>query len=123
LDRGRSQSVSTLALTRLLKQATPVYAEMIDLAFALLRTRNAEVFASVHGELVRYATQLPGSRVLEESYGANRFAMAVAKGQATERLAYMSEFIEEIRASGLLQKIIDSSGLRGLCVVPSTKTN
>jgi polar amino acid transport system substrate-binding protein len=115
--------VSTLVLTRMLKQATPVYAEMIDPAFDLLRTGKAEVFASVRGELVKYATQLLGSRVLDESYGANRFAMAVAKGQAAERLAYMSEFIDEVRASGLLQQIIDRSGLRGFSVVPLMKTN
>jgi hypothetical protein len=65
---------------------------MTDAAFDLLRTGNADVFASVRGELVKYSTQLPGSRVLQESYGANRFGMAVAKGQAAERLAYMSEF-------------------------------
>jgi polar amino acid transport system substrate-binding protein len=115
--------VSTLALTRVLKQATPVYAEMIDPAFDLLRTGKAEVFASVRAELVKYATQLPGSRVLDESYGANRFAMAVAKDRAAERLAYMSEFIDEVRASGLLQQIIDHSGLRGLSVLPLMKTN
>jgi polar amino acid transport system substrate-binding protein len=115
--------VSTLVLTRALKQATPVYAELIDPAFDLLRTGKAEVFASVRAELVNYATQLPGSRVLGESYGANRFAMAVAKGQAAERLAYISEFIDEIRESGSLQKIIGRSGLRGLSVVPLMKTN
>src|SRR5215471_1772197 len=113
---------STLALTRVLKYATLVYSEMIDPAFDLLRTGNAEAFASVRGELVKYASQLPDSRVLEESYGANRFGMAVAKGQAAERLTYMSEFIDEVRASGLLRKIIDRSGLSGLSVVPSTKT-
>jgi polar amino acid transport system substrate-binding protein len=115
--------VSTLVLTRALKQATPVYAEMIDPAFDLLRTGRAEVFAAVRAELVKYATQLPGSRVLDESYGANRFGMAVAKGQAAERLAYMSEFIDEARTSGLLQQIIDRSGLRGLSVVPLMKIN
>jgi len=114
---------STLALTRIVKHATLVYAEMIDAAFDLLRTGNADIFASVRGELVRYSTQLPGSRVLDESYGANRFGMAVARGQAAERLAYMSEFIDGVRASGLLKKIIDRAGLRGLTVVPSTKTN
>ena len=114
---------STLALTRILKQATPVYTEMIDPAFDLLRTKQVDAFASVRGELVKYSTQLPGSRVLEASYGANRFGMAVSKGQAAERLAYMSEFIDEARASGLLQRAIDRSGLRGLSVVPSAKTN
>jgi polar amino acid transport system substrate-binding protein len=108
---------STLALSRILKAATLVYAEMPDPAFDLLRAGNADVFASVRAELVKYCTRLPGSRVLDESYGANRFGMAVAKGKAAERLAYMKEFIEEARASGLLQRAIDRSGLRGLSVL------
>src|SRR5262245_6997879 len=69
------------------------------------------------------APKLPGSRLLEESYGANRFGMAVSKGQAAGRLAYMSEFIDEARASGLIQRIIDRSGLVGLQVVPVAKSN
>jgi hypothetical protein len=48
--------------------------------------------------------------------------MAVAKGEAAGRLAYMSEFIEEVRASGVLQRAIDRSGLRGLSVIPSATT-
>jgi polar amino acid transport system substrate-binding protein len=115
--------VSTLTLTRILKQATPVYAEMWDDAFDLLRTGQADAFASVRGELVKSAPKLPGSRLLEESYGANRFGMAVPKGQAAGRLAYMSEFIDEARTSGLIQRVIDHFGLGGLQVVPVAKSN
>jgi polar amino acid transport system substrate-binding protein len=114
---------STLALARILKNATLVYADMPGPAFDLLRTGNADIFASVRAELVKYCTQLPGSRVLDDSYGANRFGMAVAKGQAAGRLAYMSAFIEDARASGLLQRVIDRSGLRGLSVIPTATAN
>ena len=34
------------------------------------------------------------------------------------RLAYISEFVEEAKASGLIQRIIDKSGLRGFQVSP-----
>jgi polar amino acid transport system substrate-binding protein len=114
---------STLALTRILKQATPVYAEMLDTAFELLRIGNADVFASVRAELIKYSAQLPGSRLLEDSYGANLNAMAVPKGQAAGRLAYMSEFLDEVKTSGFLQRAIDRSGLHGTQVVPSAKSN
>jgi polar amino acid transport system substrate-binding protein len=114
---------STLAPARILKQATPVYAEMLDSAFELLRSGNADVLASTRGSLVKLSTQLLGSRVLEDSYGANRFGMAVSRGQEAGRLAYMSEFIDEARTSGLLQRAIDHSGLRGTHVVPSAKSN
>jgi polar amino acid transport system substrate-binding protein len=115
--------VSTLALSRILRQATPVYAEMWGPAFDLLRNGQADAFASVRGELVKAAPQMPGSRLLEESYGANRFGMAVAKGQASGRLAYMSEFIDAARAAGVVQQAIDRSGLRGAQVVPAAKSN
>ena len=114
---------STLALARILKNATLVYADMPGPAFDLLRTGHADLFASVRPELVKYCMQLAGSRVLDDSYGANRFGLAVAKSQAAERLAYMSAFIEDARASGLLQRVIDGSGLRGLSVIPSAATN
>jgi polar amino acid transport system substrate-binding protein len=105
------------------KNATLVYADMPDSAFDLLRSGNADVFASVRAELVKYSTQLAGSRVLDEGYGSNRFGMAVAKAQAAERLAYMTGFIEDMRASGLLQRLIARSGLPGLSVIPVATSN
>jgi polar amino acid transport system substrate-binding protein len=44
--------------------------------------------------------------------------MAVPKGQA-EWLAYISEFIEEAKASGLVQKVIEHVGVRGVQVAPA----
>jgi len=44
-------------------------------------------------------------------------AMAVPKGQAG-RLAYISEFIEEAKASGLVQRAIERAGHAGSQVAP-----
>jgi len=112
---------STLVLTRILKQAKLVYAETPDLTFELLRTGHADVMASPRYSLLTYSPRLPGSGVLEDRYGANRIAMAVPKGQAG-RLAYISEFVEEAKASGLVQRAIDGAGLQGYQVVSSGKT-
>jgi polar amino acid transport system substrate-binding protein len=112
---------STLVLSRILKQAKLVYAETPDLTFDLLRTGHADVMASPRYSLLTYSTRLPGSRVLEDRYGANRIAMAVPKGEAA-RLAYISEFVEEAKASGLVQRAIDGAGLQGYQVVSSGKT-
>jgi len=107
--------LSTLALGRLLKHAELVYAETPEPAFDLLRTGRAEAWASVGFALQEYSTRLPGSRVTEGRYGANLLAMAVAKDRA-ERLAYVTEFVEEIKASGLAQRAVERSGFRGLHV-------
>jgi polar amino acid transport system substrate-binding protein len=108
---------STLTLTRLRKQAELVSADTPDTAFELLRTGRVDAWASARPVLVDYSAQLPGSRVLEARYGANRPALVVAKGQAA-RLAYISEFIEEIKASGYVQQAITRSGWRGVQVAP-----
>ena len=108
---------STLTLSRLLKHAELVYAETPDPTFDLLRTGRADAWASVGFVLQAYSARLPGSRVLEDRYGANLLAMAVAKSHAG-RLAYISEFVEEAKASGVVQQAIEHGGLRGLHVAP-----
>jgi polar amino acid transport system substrate-binding protein len=48
--------------------------------------------------------------------------MAVPKGQPG-RLVYISEFIEEAKASGLVQRAINDSGWRGVGVAaPENRT-
>ena len=105
------------ALSRILKQANPVWAETPDSTFEMLRAGEADVQAGVRSALIEYSARLPGSRVLEDRYGANSVAMAVAKGRA-ERLAYINEFVEEAKASGLVQRAIERAGLRGITVPP-----
>jgi len=105
------------ALSRLLKQAKPVWAETPDRTFEVLRAGQADVQAGVRSALLEYSARLPGSRVLEDRYGANSVAMAVTKGHA-ERLAYINDFVEEAKASGLVQRAIERAGLRGITVAP-----
>jgi polar amino acid transport system substrate-binding protein len=60
---------------------------------------------------------LPGSLVLEERYGANINRMVVPKGKA-DWLSYVTEFVEEAKSSGLVQKSINQTGPRGVTVAP-----
>jgi polar amino acid transport system substrate-binding protein len=107
---------STLALSRILKQAELITAETPDATFAILRSGHANAMASARTVLVGYSAKLPGSRLLEERYGAQLLAMAVPKLQAGW-LAYVSEFVEETKASGLVQRIIERAA-SGLQVAP-----
>src|SRR5271166_2529850 len=115
-----SNHASSLALIRTVKRAELVGAEMPDTAFDMLRAGHTDAFAAPREQLLDYSTKLPGSRVLEDSYGINLVGMAVPKGKAG-RLAYISEFIEEAKASGLVQRIIESGGLRGFQVAVAPK--
>jgi polar amino acid transport system substrate-binding protein len=103
---------STLTLSRMLKQAQLVHAATPDPTFEILRKGDAEAFASVRPVLMGYSKQLPGSRVLDDHYGANFVGLVVRQGQPN-RLAYVTEFVEQAKASGLIQQAIDRSGLPG----------
>jgi polar amino acid transport system substrate-binding protein len=108
---------SALALKRMVKHAVLVGAELPEVTLQLLRDGEADVFAFPRAELLEYAAQLPGARVLEQAYGINHVGMAVAKGQPG-RLAYLSAFVEEAKASGLVQRVIERGGLHGFRVSP-----
>ncbi len=113
---------STNTLIPLLKQAELVYAETPDPTFNLLREGRADAMASVRPTLLNYSAQLPGSRVLEDHYGANLNRIVILKGNP-ERLAYINEFVEQAKVSGLVQKAIDRAGPRGLTVAPLGDSN
>jgi chromate transporter len=107
--RGHEASV---ALDRVRKHAEPVVAETPDAAFELLCAGKADVFAMHILALQAFSTRLPGSRVLEDHYGTNPLAMAVPKAKA-EWLAYVSRFLEEAKASGLVQETIEHAAYGG----------
>ena len=60
--------------------------------------------------------------MLEDHYGANVNRMVVPKGKAGW-LAYINEFVEEAKASGLVQKAIDRAGPRGVHGGPAGKSH
>ena len=109
---------STLTLSRIFKHDDLTYAATPDPTFELLRSGQADAFASVRPVLLAYSAKLPGSRVLEDHYGANLLGMVVPKGQ-TGRLAYISEFIEQAKASGLVQQAIERAGVPGHRAAPT----
>lgn len=114
VERG---GAGDLNLTRLMKRAELVRVETVRAGFDLLRAGQIDVRAGVRPGLLRDAAQLPGSRVLDDRFGVIPLAALVPKGQSG-RLAYVTEFIEEAKASGFVKRVIDAAGLRGVQVAP-----
>lgn len=111
---------STLVLQGVLKSGQLVPAETLDGAFDLLRTGRADALASVRSALLEYSAKLSGSRVLEDSYGANLLSIAVSRNRIGQ-LTYISEFVEDAKRSGLLQQILERSGQRGARVTAASQ--
>jgi len=106
-----------LRLTPLLKQAELVRTDTLAAAVELVRTGGAHARAGPRPALLAESVRLPGSRVLADSFAVLFDAAMVPKGHAG-RLAYISEFIEEAKASGLVKKIIADASVRGVQVAP-----
>ena len=113
-----SKSVEEIVLGRLLKRAELRSVDTIPAGFELLRTGNADALAVPRPAALQFSARLPGSRVLGDRFHVTSGAMAVPKGQAGW-LAYISEFTEDAKASGLVQKAIEQVGVRGVQVAPA----
>jgi polar amino acid transport system substrate-binding protein len=112
------KGVEEMVLSRIIKRAELRRVESLSAGFELLRAGNTDVLAAPRPGLLRFSGRLPGARVLEDHFHVTFGAMAVPKGQAG-RLAYISEFIEEAKASGLVQQAIEHAGVRGVQVAPA----
>ena len=84
----------------------------------LRQAGHADVWASTRPALMEFSKKMSGSRVLEGCFGANFTAMVVPKDQPG-RLAYVSEFVEQAKSSGLIERAVMNSGWRGVRVAPS----
>jgi polar amino acid transport system substrate-binding protein len=113
---------STIELAHQLKNATLVYADTPDATFELLRSGNADAMASTRLALLDLADRLPGARVLDDRYGANINRVVVPKGKAGWR-AYVNDFVEAAKASGLVRQAIARGGTRGVTVARPGESN
>jgi len=104
---------SDLYLSRTLKRAKLIRTDSHAAAVDLLRTGGADAKASPRYVLMAELPAVPGSRVLDEGFADHPFAAIVPKGHAA-RLAYVNEFVEQAKVSGLAKRIIESLGLNGV---------
>jgi polar amino acid transport system substrate-binding protein len=109
---------SDLHLSRSLKRAQLVRADTLAAALELVRARRAEARAAPRPVLTDESIRLPGSRILDDGFAAIFVAALVPKGHAGH-LAYVSEFVEEAKSSGLVKQVIERNSLRGVRVAPA----
>jgi polar amino acid transport system substrate-binding protein len=102
-----------LFLTRVLRRATVVRSATPAAALDRVITANADAMAGSLPLLRSLAPRLPGSRLLVDHFIAESYALAVPKGNPAW-LAYVTEFIEEARASGMVQRSITDLGLQNI---------
>jgi polar amino acid transport system substrate-binding protein len=106
-----------LFLARTLKNAQLLRAPDPKAAFELLVAGKAEALAGVRQTLVTNAEKLPGSRVFDDRFLGIGQALGLPKGRDAGA-KYLREFIEDLKASGLVAQAIEKAGLRGVSIAP-----
>jgi len=103
--------------SRTLKSAVVVRASSNAAALESLKVGKADVMGSIKPILFELSNQWPGSRVLDDRPGIDPHAMAMPKGR-DPGVAYLRQFVEDAKSSGVIKAAIDRAALRGVAVTP-----
>jgi polar amino acid transport system substrate-binding protein len=114
---GIANTTTIRAAVRTLKNTTIAAAPSIDEAMALMTSGQADAFALSRDSLPPFVAQLPGSRIVDGGFQQTGIAIAVPK-RRPQALAYVTAFLDEAKASGLIRRAFDAAGLRALDVAP-----
>jgi polar amino acid transport system substrate-binding protein len=112
-----ARSAYDLWLERNIKQATLVRSDSLDAALDQFVNQKLEALAGLRPRLLSDVTKVPGSRILDGQFTAVQQAVGTAKAN-TEAAAFLRDFVEEAKASGLVANFIAQHRVRGLSVAP-----
>jgi polar amino acid transport system substrate-binding protein len=89
-----------------------------DAAFKQFVDENMEAFAGLRPGLLSQKEKLPGSRILDGQFAAVQQAVGLNKGNDAA-YAWLKDFVENAKASGLVASFIEKYGVQGkLSVAP-----
>jgi polar amino acid transport system substrate-binding protein len=111
------RSAYGLWLDRNIKHATLVKTGTLDSAYEQFVSDKLEVLAGLRPRLLSDVEKLPGARILDGSFTAVQQAIGTARKNIAAA-EFLRAFVEEVKASGFVQGLIDRHNVRGLSVAP-----
>ena len=111
-------SAYDLYLTRELRAATLVRAPTSPAVTDVFVAQDLEVAAGVRQQLEADALRVGGVRLLPGRFMVIEQAMGVPKGRVASQ-AWLSSFIEEMKASGFVASALQRHGVSGAAVAPA----
>jgi polar amino acid transport system substrate-binding protein len=106
------RSAYDLYLSRNLKNAELVRAQGVPGAVDLFRSGEYDALAALRPALVAEIDTLPGTRILDGKFTAVQQAIGTQKEKAAA-LKFLSDFVEEAKANGLVAGLIERHGVQG----------
>jgi len=113
-----ARSAYDLWLERNIKQARLVRSEGGDSTFKNFVDDNLDALAGLRPGLLELAAKLPGSRILDGQFTAVQQAVGTARTN-TAGAAFLRDFVEEAKKSGLVARLIERHKVVGRLSVAS----
>jgi polar amino acid transport system substrate-binding protein len=110
------RSAYDLYLTRTLEHAELVRGQGLDGTVDLFEAESLDVLAGLRPALMENLERLPGARILDGRFSTVEQAIGTQKHK-TAAAAFLKEFVEEAKASGLVAELIDKHGVTGKLLV------
>ena len=101
-----------LWLERNIAHAKRVSADSGPAALELFTAQKLDALAGLRSALLKDAERMPGSRVLDGRFMTVQQAVGVRRGKDASA-AFLREFVEEAKSSGLVARLIERHGVDG----------
>ncbi|WP_422010185.1 ABC transporter substrate-binding protein [Reyranella sp.] len=112
-----ARSAYDLWLVNNIRNATLVQVSGLDAAYEKFMSDKLEVLAGLRPGLLKDVEKAPGLKILEGKFTAVQQAVGTAKANA-EGAAFLADFVEKAKKSGMVQGLIDRHKVKGLSVAP-----
>jgi polar amino acid transport system substrate-binding protein len=106
-----------LWLTRHIRHAELVKSESLDAALEQFVAKGLDALAGLKPRLLQDVAKLPGARILDGQFSAVQQAIGTQR-EREAAAAFLGDFVEEAKASGLVASLIERHGIQGLSVAP-----
>jgi polar amino acid transport system substrate-binding protein len=106
-----------LWLERNLRHAKVIGAPTLDGAFEIFARDKLEALAGLRPRLIADQARMPGARILAGQFMAVQQAIGTPRANA-EGAAFLRQFVEDAKASGLVADLIRKHAVVGLSVAP-----
>ncbi|WP_323017335.1 ABC transporter substrate-binding protein [Castellaniella sp.] len=112
-------SAYDLFLSRELKHATITRAPTSPAVVGAFLETGADVAAGVRQQLEAGAQEFGGLRLLDGHFMLIRQAMGVSRSRDARQAAFLTDFLEDAKASGFVAEALARHGIQGAAVAPA----
>ena len=101
-----------------IQHAELVRTDSLDDSYDAFVAQELEVLAGLRPRLISDAKRLNGARILNGQFSSVQQAIGTPKTRSADSTRWLSQFVEEAKASGLVGELIEKHQVQGLSVAP-----